>query len=388
MKMNVDWLREAEGLSDELTALRRAFHRCPELGNREYKTAERIEEVLHGCGVETERILGTAVVGRLRGAFPGPVAAIRADMDALPIQEETGADFASETPGVMHACGHDIHMTAALGAAKLLSAHRGELPGSVVFLFQPDEEGNGGARRMIGAGALRDVDAVFGCHTAPGLPAGHAAVRYGKFYAASDTFRLTLTGKSAHGAEREKGVDALAAAARLIPELLSLPELFPGERSVVTVGTLHSGTAVNIVPGSAELTGIIRTLGPDARVRMRERMRETVAAAAEQTGVRAELHVRESFPGVVNDEAMTRFVFDTAAELLGAERVSVIETPTMTSEDFGEFLMERPGSFYHIGSGCARPLHSADFLPEDRSAVTGAALHAAVAAAFLSGRFR
>ena len=377
--MSIDWLAEAERLAPELTELRHAFHRCPEPGNREYKTAAQIEEYLRGCGAETRRVLDTAVVGRLGGSAGGGVVAIRADMDALPLQEETGAEYASETPGMMHACGHDVHMAAALGAARLLSLHRDELPGSVVFLFQPDEEGRGGARRMIAEGALEGVDAVFGCHVSPELPAGHAAVRYGAFYAASDTFSLTLTGRSAHGAEREKGVDALAAAAGLVPALLALPEETPGERSVVTVGTLNAGTAGNIVPGKAELTGILRTLGPEARARLRRRLTETVDAAAARSGVRADLRLRESYPGVVNDEAMTRLVFDAAVALLGDGNVSEIEAPTLTTEDFGYFLMERPGSFYHVGAGCALPLHSSGFLPDDRAVLSGAALHAAVA---------
>nr|MCR5826543.1 amidohydrolase [Oscillospiraceae bacterium] len=238
-----DYLKEIQQFAAELTALRRAFHFHPELGNREYETAARIERWLHDCGIPTRRLLDTAVVGRLRGGREGRTVALRADMDALPLQEATGAAFASEVPGVMHACGHDVHMAAALGAARLLAAQQETLPGEVLFFFQPDEEGNGGAQRMIDAGVLEGVDAVFGCHVAPDLPLGTVAVRYGKFYAASDTFRVTLTGKSAHGAQRELGVDALAAAAELVTALLSLPSAFPHERSVVSVGTLHAGTA-------------------------------------------------------------------------------------------------------------------------------------------------
>ena len=318
--------------------------------------------------------------------MPGPGAALRADMDALRVTEATGAAFASRTPGMMHACGHDVHMAAVLGAAKLLSQHRDTLRGEVVFLFEPDEEGSGGARRMIAEGVLEGVDAVFGCHVSPDVPAGSAAVRYGKFYAASDTFRITLTGKSAHGAEREKGIDALAAAAELVTALLKLPETLPGERSVVSVGTLRAGTALNVVADSAELTGIVRTLGPEARSLMRARLAETVRTVAERTGTAADPGLRESYPGVVNDGAMTDLVRETAASLLGPDRVRVLSEPTMTTEDFGYFLMERPGSFYHLGAGCAAPLHSPAFLPDENAAVTGAALHAAIVAAFLESK--
>ena len=379
-----DYLAEAQAISSELTVLRRTFHRHPELGNHEYETAARIEAFLHACGIPTKRILDTAIVGTLEGSCEGQTAALRADMDALPLQEETGAEFASEVPGVMHACGHDIHLAAVLGAAKLLASHRSELPGRIVFLFQPDEEGNGGAQRMIDAGVLENVDAVFGCHVSPDLPAGQVGVRYGKFYAASDTFRITVQGKSAHGAEREKGVDALAAAAEMVSAVLALP--FPHERSVVSVGTLHAGTAGNIVADHAEFTGIIRTLGQESRNSMRARFTHTIKSIAHRHSVETNCELRESYPGVVNDSNMTRLVQDTAADLLGADRVTVITEPTMTTEDFGCFLLKKQGSFYHIGAGCVLPLHNASFLPDDSAILIAAALHAAVAESFLKER--
>ena len=382
--MRWDFLAEARAIGPELAALRREFHRRPELGNREFETAARIERTLQGLGIETGRLLDTAVVGRLAGGLPGPTVALRADMDALPLTEATGVDFASEHPGVMHACGHDVHLAAALGAARLLAAHRAELPGAVVFLFQPDEEGDGGAARMIAAGALEGVDAVFGAHVSPDLPLGCVGVRAGKFYAASDTFRVTVHGKSAHGAEREKGVDALAAAAEMVGAVLALPEGFPGERSVVSVGTFQAGTAGNILAGTAEFTGILRTLGPDTRAEMKRRFAATVAKIAQKYGATADCGLRESYPGVVTDAAMTRLAQRAAADLLGAARVLEIAQPTMTTEDFGYFLQARPGTFYHIGAGCALPLHNPGFLPDEGAVVTAAATHAAVLTAFLT----
>ena len=377
-----DYLSEARRIAPELAALRESFHREPELGNREFLTADKIENTLRGLGIETRRLLDTAVVGRLTGGRPGPCAALRADMDALPLTETTGAAFASVHPGVMHACGHDVHLAAALGAAKLLAARRESLPGSVVFLFQPDEEGRGGAERMIREGVLDGVDAVFGAHVSPELPAGSVGVRYGKFYAASDVFGITLYGRSAHGAEREKGIDALAAAAALVTELLSLPERLT-DRSVLTIGTLRAGTADNILPGEAELHGILRTLGPEAREAMRSMLRGAVDDIAARFSVRAELALRESYPGVVNDDGMTALAENAARSLLGTDRVRVLDAPTMTTEDFGYFLMERPGCFYHIGAGCPLPLHSPSFLPAADAVVTAAAVHAAVIETFL-----
>ena len=376
--MDIDYLAEARHLSGELAALRREFHREPELGNHEFKTAARIEHYLHEFGISTERILETAVVGRLKGAFPGPSLALRADMDALPIQEDTGVSFASQTPGVMHACGHDVHVTALLGAAHILAAHCGELAGTILFFFQPDEEGSGGARRMIESGVLEDVSAVFGAHVTPELPAGHIGVRYGKFYAASDTFQITVTGKSSHGAEREKGIDALAAGSEMVGKLLEL-QYRSLEKNVITVGTFHAGTAGNIVADHAELTGIIRTLGPEARRQMRERVLATVRETANNFGAQAQCNLHESYPGVINEDSMTQLVEEAARTVLGVGQVHRIEEPLMMTEDFGYFLQERPGAFYHIGAGCSLPLHNPGFLPDEEAVVTAAAVHAAVA---------
>ena len=380
-----DFINEAERIAPELAALRRVFHMDPELGNREYHTAARIEAALNGWGISTRRLLDTAVIGVLKGALPGPSVALRADMDALPLTETTGAEFASRNPGVMHACGHDVHMTAALGAARLLAERRNVLPGSVVFLFQPDEEGRGGAQRMIDAGALEGVDAVFGAHVSPDLPAGHVGVRYGKFYAASNPFRVVVRGVSAHGAEREKGVDALGAAAALVCRLIDLPKSLPDGPGVLTVGTFNAGTAENVLADKAEFGGIIRTLGPDARSEMKRLFRRTADEVASAWGATAEVALTESYPGVVNDDAMTALAERAARKLLGDDRVHRIGRPTMTTEDFGLFLQERPGSFYHIGAGCPLPLHNTSFLPDARAAVTAAAVHAAVIEAYLTG---
>lgn len=383
--MGIDFLAEAEALAPEVNALREEFHRRPELGNREFRTAERVEACLRALGIETARVLDTAVVGTLRGGGPGKCAALRADLDALPVAERTGAPFASETEGVMHACGHDAHLAALLGAAKILSAHRDGLRGTVKFFFQPDEEGDGGARRMIAAGCMEGVDAVFGCHVSPDLPYGTVGVRYGKFYAASDIFNVTVLGKSAHGAEREKGVDALGAAAELATALLKLPEELLPERSVVTVGAFHSGNKENVLPGRAELLGILRTLGPDSRARLQRRFEETAALCAARTGTRVDYRFRSGHGGVVNTPAETALAEETAAALFGADKVLRIETPTMTSEDFGFFIdAAGAGSYYHIGAGCPAPLHSPEFLPRPGAVVTAAALHAAVAARYIA----
>ena len=378
------WAEEARSLQNELAGLRRGFHRHPELGNREYETAAAVEAVLRSCGIETFRPLETAVVGTLRGALPGPTVALRADLDALPVTEATGCEFASENEGVMHACGHDVHMTAALGAAMLLARHREELPGTVKFFFQPDEEGRGGAQRMIDAGCLAGVSAVYGAHVSPDLPLGTVGFKYGRFYAASAMYHIVVKGKGSHAAEPEKGCDALAAAAEIACRLRRLNDPDPVNRLVVTTGSLHAGTASNIVADRAELKGIIRTLGPELRAATCERLKAIAAETAAEFGTAAEPEIIMSYSGVTNTDPETALAERAARALLGEEHVTVLQKPTMTTEDMGCFIAAASGSFYHIGAGCELPLHNPGFLPDERILSTAAAVHAAILYEYLN----
>jgi amidohydrolase len=380
-------LSRAGDLAPWLLDVRRQLHRCPEPGNGEFHTSEIIQRELHALGIETCRLTETAVMGTLRFAKPGKTAALRADMDALPITEDTAASFASENVGWMHACGHDFHMSAALGCAALLSERKDALSGCVKFFFQPDEEGNGGARRMIDAGCLENphVDAVFGAHVAPALPAGMVGIRYGKFYAASNPFNITLHGRSSHGAQPELGIDALSAGAKLVCALAQLrADLIEKHGpTIISVGSLHSGSARNIIADTAQLCGIIRTLGPSARQEAIDGVHEVVRAIERETGVRADVEIIESYPGVVNHDSMSRLVEDTARSMLGDEAVALIENPSLTTEDFGYFIENTPGCFYHIGVGGDVPLHNGRFLPDENLLPTASAVHAAVIEAFL-----
>ncbi len=372
--------------SDEIRRLREDIHSHPELGNNEFRTADLIESYLNSLDITTKRVLGTAVIGTLRGQTGGRTVALRADMDALPLTEITGADFASVYAGKMHACGHDVHTAALLGAARILSAHRDELEGNVVFLFEPDEEGRGGAARMIKEGCLEGADAVFGAHVTPDLPSGKIGVMYGKFYAASDTFRIVVNGRASHGAVREKGIDALAAAAEMVTALLALPGQITDDKCVLTVGKMNSGTAENIMPGFAELEGIIRTLGSETRAAMEEAFHRTVREIAGKTGTTVVIEYNHSHPGIVNNDEMTALAEKAAADLFGDEGVCRIDGPTMTTEDFGCFLNEAPGTFYHIGAGCEEPLHSSAFLPDDDVAIKLGGMHAAVVLGYLKNK--
>ena len=373
----MDYLQKAEELTEQLTTIRAYLHSHPELGNKEFLTSEFLEKELQKLGFEVKRILDTALVAALHGEGrnTGRKVAIRADMDALPIEEKTDCPFKSATPGIMHACGHDIHMTAAIGTAMLLSRCKEDINGDVVFLFEPDEEGSGGAQRMIEAGALDGVSAVFGGHVEPGLPLGTVGIRYGKFYAASDVITIRIHGKSCHGATPEKGADALLAASEITLELTKLKPS-SGDKAVVSIGLIKSGTACNVIADEAKLKGIVRTLGNEDRLEMRELISSTVKKISENYKVTSDLELSYSYGGIVNSEKETALMEDCARKMLGQDKVIRIDQPTMTTEDFGCFIDTCSGSFCHIGAGCNEPLHSSYFLPDIKAAVTAAAVYA------------
>ena len=374
--MGINFLAEAENLRDKLTAIRKEFHRTPEIGDHEFHTAELIEHYLDMAGISHRRVIGTGIIARVDGSrkLPGHNCAVRSDIDALPVTEATGCDFASQNPGMMHACGHDVHITGALGAAMILQSHRDNLSGSVTFIFQPNEEGDGGAQRMIDAGCLDGVEAVFGCHVDPALKAGHVGIKYGDFYAASATWKLSVIGKSAHGAQRDKGIDSIEAASHIVPEILKIPG------GVVSVGKFHAGTANNILAGRAELAGIIRTYGLEKRSAMCKELETVCAEVAGKFGAKSECEITDSCVGIVNDnDKITAMCERSARETFGDDRVDIISKPLFISEDFGSYIIARTGCFYHIGAGCEYPLHSDKFLPVPDAIITAAAMHSSSA---------
>ena len=379
----MELLTKAQADFPWIQSLRRQIHRHPEHGNQEFKTAALIEETLTGLGLKPRRLLDTAVVCDIEGAAPGKTVALRADMDALPIQEETGLPFSSEVPGMMHACGHDFHVAGLLGAAKLLC--RAQFSGRVRLLFQPDEELDGGAKRMMDAGCLAGVDAVFGAHVRPDLPVGQVGVRYGAFYAASNPFTIRLHGLASHGAEPERGADALLAGAQLVTALQSLVSrrVAPTDTAVLTVGTFHAGVQENILADHAELKGILRSFGEENRKKLTAAVEDMATGIASAMGVTAETKFTWGYPGILNHQAETALVERTARTLLGEESVTVLAAPTLTTEDFGYFLQQVPGSFYHLGVGGSAPLHASHFCPDEAALPVLAALHAQVALAAL-----
>ena len=388
MNETTNLLAEARRYAPQAIDLRRQIHRFPEMGNEEARTSALIERTLIELGWAVERPMGTSVVATLRGSAPGGCVALRADMDALRIQENTGMPFSSEVPGVMHACGHDFHTAGLLGAAMLLSDHRDEFRGSVRLLFQPDEEGNGGAQRMIEAGCLEapHVDAVFGAHVDPDLPAGTVGLKYGKMYAASDTFRVIIRGEGCHGASPEGGIDAIAIGAQVVTALQQIVSrrIAPTDSAVISVGSFHAGAQQNAIADAATLEGIIRTLGSETRARVQKMFRDTVEGVCSAMGARAEITVRESYPGVVNWDESVSIVRNVATDILGEAAVQLIDQPTMGTEDFGYYIRETPGAFFKIGVrnpdiGAVYPIHSPHFIADEAALPALMAVHAGLA---------
>ncbi len=382
---------EALALAPRLQEIFRALHRRPELGNQERHTAGLIRGVLAELDIEYTPLLETGTAALIRGGRPGRTIAFRADMDALPITEETGLPYASQVPGVMHACGHDFHTAALLGAAFLLQRRRASLAGNVKLLFQPDEEGDGGAARMIQAGCMENprVDGALCCHVESGVPTGTVSVRSGPICAASNPFSVTLRGRGSHGAKPHLGTDVIVAGAQIVAALqtISSRRTSPTEPVVVTVGSFHSGTAGNILPETAVFTGILRTMGGSARERVKEDFRSLVSGVAAAMGVSAEIEIFESYPGCRNDPAMTDLLRRAAGKILGSENVLELAEPSLGTDDFGYFSDAVPGCYYYIGVGgqdFAFPNHNPRFAADPAALPLAAAVEAQAALDFLS----
>ena len=385
---------EALALAPRLQEIFRALHRRPELGNQERHTAGLIRSVLAELDIEYTPLLETGSAALIRGGRPGRTIAFRADMDALPITEETGLPYASQVPGVMHACGHDFHTAALLGAAFLLQRRRASLAGNVKLLFQPDEEGDGGAARMIQAGCMENprVDGALCCHVESGVPTGTVSVRSGPICAASNPFSVTLRGRGSHGAKPHLGSDVIAAGAQLVTALqtISSRRTDPTEPVVVTVGSFHSGAAGNVLPEEAVLAGILRTMSGGARERVKEDLRAITAGIAAAMGVEAEVRLTESYPCCANAPAVTELVRRAAAEILGPENVLEMGEPSLGADDFGYFANLVPSCYYYIGVGsadgsCAFPNHNPRFAADPAALPLAAAVAAQAAVDFLKG---
>lgn len=386
-------LERAKRLSDTLTDLRRDIHHHPELAFREHLTAQLVAGRLAELGITARSgVAKTGVVGNL--GDDGPCIALRADMDALPIQEENEVPYASAIPGVMHACGHDVHVACLLGAAQLLAeeAIASRLPGRVRFLFQPseeaqDDEGLSGGMRMVDEGVMADVDAVLGLHVWADLPVGAISVREGTATAYPDKFELVVKGQESHGAYPHEGFDAITLAAQVVVALQTVVSrrLDPTRGKVLTVGTIQGGTKDNIVAGQVTMTGTIRTFEPETREILFAEL-ERACGVARALGGDFELTIYPGYIPTVNDPATTALVRQAGADLLGAENVQ--EAPLeMGGEDFSYFAREAPGCFFLLGGAMPgepkRLHHHPLFDVDERCLPIGAALLAEAAIRFL-----
>jgi amidohydrolase len=358
---------------DFVVRLRRDLHRHPELAFEEHRTAERVAGLLGESGLEVRTgLAGTGVLGILRGAAAGSDARtmlIRADMDALPVEEAGGREYGSLVPGKMHACGHDGHTAMAVTAARVLARRRDSLPGNVVFAFQPAEETTGGAARMIQEGALTEprVDAAIGFHLANTLPVGQIAAQPGPITAATDGFVLTITGKGGHAARPHLSVDPVAVSFQVGSALHTLMtrERSPAQPAVLTVGAIHGGTAGNVIADSVELRGTLRTYDPQLRTHLKQRVEEMVAGIATAMRAGAALRWDEGYPPTVNDPRITALMQRAISGVVGTENL-VEHEASLGGDDMAYFLAAVPGCYARLGSanparGLDAPHHSARF---------------------------
>ena len=373
----------------ELTRMRRHFHANPELSFDERETANYVAGCLEAWGYEvTRNVGGHGVVARLTQGSGGRAIAIRADMDALPIVEETGLPYASAKPGIMHACGHDGHTTMLLGAAEYLARTR-HFTGTVTLIFQPAEEAgkNSGAQAMIADGLFErfPFDAIFGLHNHPGAPAGSFLLRPGPLMAAGDTVTITITGRGGHASRPHLAVDPIVVAANLVMTLQTVVSrsISPTETAVVTVGSIHGGTVSNVIPERAEIKASVRSFSAEVRKTLEQRIRTIANAIAEAHGAMVDIDWEHGYPVVINTEAETAFATEVVTELVGEANVS--ECPLIPgSEDFAYFLKHKPGCFLRLGNGEGSAfLHNPRYDFNDASLTAGAALWARLAERYL-----
>ncbi|MFO1218806.1 MAG: M20 aminoacylase family protein [Burkholderiaceae bacterium] len=389
-----DILERARERADEFVALRRDIHGEPELAFQETRTAALVAERLRAWGYEVDAGLGgTGVVGTLRRGTGSKRLGIRADMDALPIVEDTGLAYASKRRGVMHACGHDGHTAMLLAAACQLAAH-GRFSGTLNLIFQPAEEGQGGAAKMIEAGLFErhPCDAVFGMHNAPGYPQGQLLFRDGPMTASSDYAKITLRGVGGHGAFPHRAADPIVAASSLVMALQTIVSrnVDPIQSAVVSVGTLQAGVASNVIPASATMELSIRAFDDGVRDLLETRIRELAAQQAASFGVRAEVDYQRRYAVLVNTRAETDFARQVGIELVGAGRCVMQHDPVTGSEDFSFMLQKVPGCFLMIGNGDgdspgATMCHHPGYDFNDANLPLGAAYWVLLAERFLQG---
>lgn len=389
-------LEKANKLKPYIVKIRRELHACPELGFQEYKTSRIIQKELKKLGIPYKVMAKTGIVALIKGALPGKVIAVRADMDALPVVEETGVPFASRNKGMAHSCGHDAHVAGVLGLAKLLTGMKKEIKGSVKLLFQPCEEMGevklDGAMEMVKAGAMKNPvpGAVIGLHVHPPMHTGTIELNYGKLYANADIFEIKVRGVGGHGAVPQKSVDPLLAAAAIILNLQSIVarNISPLNSAVVSVTMIKAGEATNVIPPEAHLLGTVRSLDNETQKLIIKRMKAVVNSTAKVFGARAWLKYTVGYPFFSNDPKLTGLVENAAGKILGKKNVHIATQPSMGGENFGHFAKKAPGCFFNLGivdgkKSTSYALHNPKFNIDENALPLGTAVLAQACFDFL-----
>jgi amidohydrolase len=369
----------AETFAPRLIEIRRHLHANPELSGEEYQTSAYVAGVLSSCGISVKEAVGkTGVVGELAGSGSDRrILAIRTDMDALPITEHTKLEFASHNPGIMHACGHDVHSTLGLGAAMVLSQLSESLPGNVRFLFQPAEEIAQGAKWMVEDGAMEGIDAIYGVHVFPSIPARHVGIRYGALTSAADELEIVIYGESGHGARPHQAIDAIWIAAQVITTLQQAISRTqnPLHPIVLSLGQIEGGRAHNVIADRVRMIGTVRSLHPDSHANLPQWIENIVSHTCQMFGGKCEVNYRRGVPSVHNDETLTQILESATREAWGNDCVQILLEPSLGAEDFSVYLEKAPGCMFRLGVGHSDrnnyPLHHPKFEIDESAIITG-----------------
>lgn len=369
----------AQKFTPRLIEIRRHLHAHPELSGMEHQTSAYIAGVLSSCGLNVKEAVGkTGVVGELVGkGSDRRTLAIRTDMDALPIQEHLELDFVSANPGIMHACGHDVHATLGMGTAMVLSQLSDNLPGNVRFLFQPAEEIALGAKWMVQDGAMKDVDAIYGVHVFPSIPARRVGIRYGALTSAADELEIVILGESGHGARPHQAIDAIWIAAQVITNLQQAISRTqnPLHPIVLSVGQIQGGRAPNIIADRVTMTGTVRSLHPESHANLPQWIENIVQGVCQTYGAKCQVDYRRGVPSVLNDETLTQIIESATREAWGDESVQILPEPSLGAEDFSVYLDNVPGCMFRLGVGHDNktnyPLHHPKFEVDEDAILTG-----------------
>ncbi len=391
--VNIDFLKEANLIKEEIILNRRHFHQNPEVGFEEFNTSRKIKEYLDSLEIENKVICKTGVVGIIKGNGSGPVIALRSDIDALPLDDRKNVEYCSKIEGKMHACGHDGHMAVLMGAAKILNKYKNNFKGIVKLIFEPAEETIGGARFMIDEGVLQNpkVDAIVGLHVSELINSGYVGLKYGVVNAASNPFKIVVKGKGGHGAHPENSVDPIVAACNIVNALQTIVsrEITPHNPSVITIGKFIGGTAPNIIPEEVLLEGVIRSMTAEDREYMIERLTKICNSIGEAMRVRTEIEIFNGYPCLCNDDDMVSFSENVFRGILGKDNVIMDINPSMGVESFAYFSQKVPAVFYFLGTrnvskGIVHPAHGSLFDLDEDGLIFGAALQSAVAFNYLN----